>query len=95
MIAVAAAAAVKAGAALPPLVMLDGFQVLRGTEIALLEAVSERADVVIAIDPSAGARAEFDCERLLKRLPGADVLRARREWRNPARDGDCGQSAGP
>ena len=74
-IAVAAAAAVKAGAALPPRVMLDGFQVLRGTEIALLETVSERADVVIAIDPSAGARAEFDCERLLKRLPGADVLK--------------------
>ncbi len=70
----AAAEAVKAGAALPRLVVLDGFQVFRGVELTLLQAVSERAEVLATFDPESGARAQHDYERLLESLPNTHVI---------------------
>ena len=70
----AAAEAVKAGAALPRLVVLDGFQVFRGVELALLQAVAERAEVLATFDPESGARAQYDYERLLESLPNTHVI---------------------
>ena len=73
-IALAAAGAVRAGASAPPIVMLDGFQVVRGSELALLEALADRAEVVVTLDPDAGARARYDYERLLGRFPDARTV---------------------
>ena len=70
----AAAEAVKAGAALPRVVVLDGFQVFRGVELALLQAVAERAEVLATFDPESGARAQYDYERLLESLPNTHVI---------------------
>ena len=70
----AAADAVKAGAGLPSLVVLDGFQVFRGVELTLLEAVSNRAEVVVAFDLQSGERARYDSRRLLDRLSNAHVV---------------------
>ena len=66
-----AADAVKAGAALPPTIMLDGFQLFRRTELKLLEALAERTELVVTLDPKAGARAEHDYDRLRKLFPDA------------------------
>ena len=68
-----AADAVKAGAALPPTVMLDGFQLFRRTELKLLEALAERTELVVTLDPKAGARAEHDYDRLRKLFPDAQI----------------------
>ena len=73
-IALAAARSVRAGAAAPPVVMLDGFQVVRGSELALLEALADRSEVVATLDPGAGARAGYDYERLLSRFPDARTV---------------------
>ena len=73
-IATAAADVVRAGAKLPESVILDGFHLFRGTEMALLEALTEKAEVVITLDPSAGARAEYDYQRLCGRFPNAHVI---------------------
>ena len=72
--ALAAADAVKAGTGLPFLVILDGFHVIRGVELSLLEAVSKRAEVVVTIDSESGARSGYDYRRLLDRLPNANVI---------------------
>ena len=68
-----AADAVKAGAALPPTIMLDGFQLFRRTELKLLEALAERTELVVTLDPKAGARAEHDYDRLRKLFPDAQI----------------------
>ena len=70
----AAADAVKTGAALPRLLVLDGFHVFRGVELTLLQAVAERAEVLATFDPESGARAQHDYERLLKSLPNTHVI---------------------
>ncbi len=70
---IAAASALKAGANAPSLVVADSFHLFRGTEAALLEALAERSELVIAIDPNSGARALHDYERLRARFPGAEV----------------------
>ena len=82
----AAASAVKTGAGLPPLVLLDGFHLFRGVEIELLEAVAERSEVVVTFDPDAGARAKYDYRRLFAHLPDPHVreLTARPSKRPPA-----------
>ena len=72
---IAGADAVRAGDPVPGLVVVDGFHLFRGTEAALLEALAERAEVVVAIDPNAGARSQHDYERLLERFPTATVLK--------------------
>ena len=71
--AIAGADAVRAGAPVPGLVVVDGFHLFRGTECVLLEALAERGEVVVAIDPNAGARSQHDYERLLERFPTATV----------------------
>ena len=55
--------------------MLDGFHLFRGTEMALLESLADKAEVVITLDPSAGTRAEHDYERLRSRFPNAHMTR--------------------
>ena len=72
-IGAAAADVVKAGSDLPGTIMLDGFHLFRKTETDLIEALAEKADVVVALDPGAGARARHDCERLRRRFPDAKV----------------------
>ena len=72
--AIAGTDAVRAGAPMPGLVVVDGFHLFRGTEGVLLEALAERAEVVVAIDPNAGARSQHDYERLFKRFLTATVL---------------------
>ena len=68
-IALAAADALRGGAAAPPVVMLDGFHLFRGSELALLQALADRSEVVITLDPGAGARARYDFQRLVTHLP--------------------------
>ena len=72
--AVAAVDAVNAGAPLPGLVIVDGFHLFRGAETTLLEALAERSEVVVAIDPDSGARARHDYDRLRQRVPDATVI---------------------
>ena len=93
--AVAAVDAVNAGAPLPGLVIVDGFHLFRGTEAALLEALAERSEVVVAIDPDSGARARHDYDRLRQRVPDATVHRVGRANAGSARDGDRGRRRDP
>ena len=72
--AVAAVDAVNGGAPLPSLVIVDGFHLFRGAEATLLEALAERSEVVVAIDPDSGARARHDYDRLRQRVPDATVI---------------------
>ena len=72
--ALAAADAVRSGGAPAPTVMLDGFQLFRGGELALLEALAGRSEVVVTLDPGAGDRAGYDYQRLLGRFPDAKVV---------------------
>ncbi len=73
-IALAAAGAVRAGRPTPPVVMLDGFQVFRGSELVLLEALAGTSEVVATLDPDAGARARYDYDQLRRRFPNAEVV---------------------
>ena len=70
----AAAEVVRAGAALPGAILLDGFHLFRGTEMVLLEALAGKADVVVTLDPDAGLRAGHDFDRLRRRFPNAEVV---------------------
>ena len=58
----------------PEPIMLDGFHLFRKTETDLIEALAGKADVAVALDPGAGARARHDYERLCRRFPDAEVL---------------------
>ncbi len=69
-----AAKAVDEGATLPELIVLDGFQLLRGSELALLKAVSRRTPLLLSIDPDAGTRAAYDYRRLLSLFPQAKII---------------------
>ena len=73
-IALAAAGAVRAGRPTPPVVMLDGFQVFRGSELVLLEALAGTSEVVATLDPDAGARSRYDYDQLRRRFPNAEVV---------------------
>ena len=86
--AAAAVDAVNAGVPLPGLVIVDGFHLFRGTEAALLEALAERSEVVVAIDPDSGARARHDYNRLRLRVPDAAGHRVGGADAGSARDGD-------
>ena len=50
-IALAAADSLRVGAAVPPVVMLDGFHLFRGSELALLQVLSDRSEVAAALGP--------------------------------------------
>ena len=76
-IALAAAGAVRAARTAPAIIMLDGFQVFRGSELVLLEALADRSEVVATLDPGAGARARYDYERLRGRFPNTEVVELR------------------
>ena len=67
----AAAEAVTVGAALPSVVAVDGFQLFRGTELKLLQALAERTEVIVTFDPNAGERSRHDHERLRDLFPNA------------------------
>ena len=73
-IALAASAVVRAGRPAPAIVMLDGFQVFRGSELVLLKTLADTSEVVATLDPAAGARAQYDYERLVTRFPNAEVV---------------------
>ena len=73
-IALAAAVSLRGGAAVPPVVMLDGFHLFRGSELVLLEALALRSEVAVTLDPGAGARARHDFQRLVRAFPGAETV---------------------
>ena len=62
--------------AVPPLVLIDGFGFLRAVELELVAALARDAEVVLALDPGSGARAEHTLRELRARLPGALVEQA-------------------
>ena len=64
-----AASAIRAGADVPGIVMVDGFQRFTAQEIQLLAALSERADMTITFDPEASGRSESDLKRLQEKWP--------------------------
>ncbi len=66
-----AAMAVRNGASVPGVVMVDGFQRFTASELGLLAALSESADMAISFDPEATERSKFDFERLQQRWPDA------------------------
>ena len=66
-----AAEAVQAGASLPGVVMLDGFQRFTAGELSLITALSQRAEMTIGFDRAATERSKSDYERLEQALPGA------------------------
>ncbi len=72
--ALAAAGAVRAGRPTPPMVALDGFQAFRGGELALLEALADRSEIVVTLDPAAGEQAHYDHQRLRGLFPDATVV---------------------
>ena len=66
-----AARAVRDGASVPPVVFVDGFQMLRSVEIELLVALADHADLVVTIDPTAGDRAGHTSALLAAHFPHA------------------------
>ena len=82
-IGAAAADVVRAGADLPGTIMLDGFHLFRETEMDLIEALAGKADVVVALDPDAGDRPRYDCERLRHRFPNAEVTELQGDGASP------------
>ncbi len=68
-----AAMAVRNGANVPGVVMVDGFQRFTASELGLLTAVSERADMTVSFDPAASERSKFDFKRLQERWPAASL----------------------
>ncbi len=70
----AAARAIRAGGQAPQLVVVDGFHLFRGTELALLEATAYRVEMCVTMDPKASTRSGHDYERLLRLFPKMDVV---------------------
>ena len=73
-IGLTAARVVRADAELPAVIVLDGFHLFRGAELVLLQALAERADVTISLDPDASARSAHDYQRLLRLFPNVEVV---------------------
>ena len=88
-----AAHAVNEGANLPKLVVLDGFQMFRRSELALLEAIAERTPLLLSMDPNAGSRACHDYERLRSQFPQAEVMDVGASKEAPALEVLGGESA--
>lgn len=81
-----AAKTVLGGAAtVPPLVLVDGYDYLHDGELRLVVALSQAADVLLALDPSASARAASVQARLGELAPSASVERVSRPSPVPAR----------
>ncbi len=66
-----AARAIAAGTGVPPLVVVDGFQVLRGTELELIASLARRTEVIITLDPESGSRTAHTLAEIRARVPGA------------------------
>lgn len=88
-----AANAVNEGANLPELVVLDGFQMLRGSELALLKAVAKRTPLLLSMDFGTGSRARHDFQRLRHQFPQADVIDVSASRDSPALHVFGGESA--
>ena len=73
-----AARAVKEGAPLPQLVILDGFQLFRQGELALLKEVGRKTSLTITLDPKAGKRSKSDFQRLQTVFPQAEIVRLKK-----------------
>lgn len=66
-----AAMAIRNGASVPGVVMVDGFQRFTASELGLLTALYERGDMTISFDSDATERSKFDFKRLQERWPAA------------------------
>ncbi|MCK9486291.1 MAG: PD-(D/E)XK nuclease family protein [Dehalococcoidia bacterium] len=71
---------------LPGLVLVDGVQFLRSGEVDLVAAMAGRAEVVVALDPQSGPRAQWTAERLAERVPSLRLEAL------PARTGSAGEA---
>ncbi len=71
--ALAAASVTSGTPRLPELVLIDGVQFLRGGEIALVAALSQVADVWLALDMDAGDRATWTASGLTDRVASTRV----------------------
>ena len=89
-----AAGAVRAGAAVPKAIVVDGFHLFRGTELVLLQALGERRDVVVTLDPDASVRSRYDYERLLQLFPDAEVVELGRKDSGSVRNSAAREAAG-
>ena len=69
-----AAQAIDEGASLADLVVLDGFQMFRSSELTLLKAVAKRTTLLLSMDPNAGLRACHDYQRLRRQFPQVEVI---------------------
>ena len=65
-----AAEAIRGGAAVPPLVLIDGAAFLQRGEVALVAALAARTELWCALDPDAGDRARWTVEALTAAVPG-------------------------
>lgn len=66
----ASARAAEGGLAdLPGLVLVDGVQFLRSGEVDLVAAMAAQTEVIVALDPASGPRAQWTAERLAERVP--------------------------
>ena len=89
-----AASAIRAGADVPGIVMVDGFQRFTAQEIQLLAALSERADMTITFDPEASGRSESDLKRLQEKWPNTHPTQLSPPQDNAA-DMTKGEAANP
>ena len=72
-------------------IVADGFQLFRGTELALLQALAEETDVAITLDPRASVRSQHDYERLAAPLPKGHEGATRGQWIRGAPTGRHGE----
>lgn len=80
-----AARTIQAGADVPGVVMVDGFQRFTAQEIQLLTALSERADMTITFDPDASEHSKFDLARLQAQWPAVQLKKLTQQKANAAK----------
>ena len=73
-IPLSAARLVSAENAAVSTIVVDGFHLFRGTELALLQALAGGSDVAITLDPGASTRSQHDYERLICLFPEATMV---------------------
>ena len=81
-IPLSAARLLRTGNAASSTIVVDGFHLFRGTELALLQALAREADIAITLDSGASARSLHDYERLLRLFPQATMLRLAQDGRD-------------
>ena len=75
-IALAAASAGRATRTAPAIIMLDGFQVFRGSELVLLEALADTSEVVATLDPWRGSQGSLRLRAAPRTVPQHGSRRA-------------------